>query len=250
MRYWELDDLVQGFRNNVAGHHEVWREAREHLSPDLAVVMGITSVAAETRYFAERSFYHTTKQALADLVLGYAIEEAYVQPNTHYALIYQGDVSGTNFGIKQIIPKSLSLACKAALKTFVVTSRIWINQNGMDVSKAARFYHNAYATIAGYKHLNETGGGIHRGAVPQTFTVEPADPFNPIRNMQFNHRILPPGSVYDCYAAIWDELTAENDEFPAFYQDPRSEPQFCSATPEVCSEDFKCDAQNCARVLH
>ena len=56
MRNWQRDDLEAGFRNNVAGHHAVWLEAREYLSPDLAVVMGITSVAAETRYFLGAAF--------------------------------------------------------------------------------------------------------------------------------------------------------------------------------------------------
>lgn len=116
MRYWKGNELIEGFRNNVAGHHVVWQEVREYLSPDLAVVLGVTSVASETRYFPMRSFYHLTKQALADLILGYAMEEAYEQPNTHYAVLYQGDVSGTFYGIKQILAADAPLLCQAAMR--------------------------------------------------------------------------------------------------------------------------------------
>jgi NAD(P)-dependent dehydrogenase (short-subunit alcohol dehydrogenase family) len=227
MRYWDANDIVSGFQNNVAGHHAVWREAREFFSREFAVVLAISSVAAETRFFSSRNFYHMTKQALVDLVLGYAIEEAYVQPNTHYAVVYMGDV-GTKFGLKQINPSDTSSFCKAAFRLYGLFSNIYINQVGLDSNDLASFYHKIYGMIAGYKYLNETTSEfISRGDVPQSFTIEPNGTYTPLGNLQYNHRILPPGEVYDCYSEFWDQRKENFPLLPPFYNDPRTQPKLC-----------------------
>jgi NAD(P)-dependent dehydrogenase (short-subunit alcohol dehydrogenase family) len=242
MRIMDADDFDWYFRNMVSGHHAVWLEARQYLSPDFAVVMGISSLSAETRVIPRKGVYRIVKQALADLILEYAIEEAYEQPNTHYAVIYQG-IAATSGGLKQILPESVSLACKAALRGAGMFMNVFMNQEGMEPTDVARQYHKIYATIAGYKYLNETNGAISRGAVPTTFTVESADTSFPFRTIQYNHRMLPPGMVYDCYAPYWENFNGEQVvPVPEWHGDPRLTPQLCPATgPQSCLDAFNCD---------
>lgn len=97
---------------------------------------------------------------------------------------------------------------------------MYINQEGTEATDIARFYHKVYAMIAGYKYLNQTDGTIPHGEVPQTFAIEPSGTYTPLKSMQYNHRILPPGEVYECYAEKWGSLMTELSAPPEYF-DPR-----------------------------
>jgi len=204
MRMFEIYDLVSAFLNNVAGHHAVWQEARDFFSPKFTVVMGISSIAAEMRYLGSRSFYHMTKLVLADLILGYAVEEAYVQPNTHYAAIYQGEAATRIGRDKVVIPKHLASSCRAELSRSTLDSNTVLKVIGRSPDDVALNYHKVYAMIAGYRFLNETSGVISRGTIPQTFVVPSSIELVPLRDSQFNNRISKPGEVFDCHVKFFE----------------------------------------------
>lgn len=226
MRYWSGDDLLRGLANNLVGLHSVWQATRDYLNPAYAVVQGVSSVASETRFFSMRSFYHMSKQALADLILGYAVEEAEVQPNTHYAVIYQGDTQ-TSFSLEQITPLNLDDDCRQVLANFGKYSNSFLQAfpGNLSPEETAKLYHKIYVIIA-IAAASPGGlpgpGGIPTG-IPQTFSIEPNCPFTPILNMQFNHRLLSPNAVNLCYDQVWDAM-ATNPAIPFnFYADPRAD---------------------------
>lgn len=104
LRDWEASDMQRAYMNNVFGLHDVWSDARGCLNPNGAVVLGVSSVAAETRFLSRRYIYHMTKHALKDLIHGYAVEERDTQPNTRYAVVLQNDAK-TNFALKRGEPQ-------------------------------------------------------------------------------------------------------------------------------------------------
>jgi NADP-dependent 3-hydroxy acid dehydrogenase YdfG len=70
MRDWSADDLQFAYMTNVFGLHEVWRQVREYLNPDFAVVLGIASQMAENQFFALANVYAHTKKSVYDLMIG------------------------------------------------------------------------------------------------------------------------------------------------------------------------------------
>jgi NADP-dependent 3-hydroxy acid dehydrogenase YdfG len=70
MRDWTFDDLQHAYNTNVFGIHEVWRQLREYLNPDFAVVFGIASQMAENQFFALASVYAHTKKSIYDMMIG------------------------------------------------------------------------------------------------------------------------------------------------------------------------------------
>ena len=132
--------------------------------------------------------------------------------------------------MKQILPQSTSWLCQFILQlngialVNIAVSRLF----GMPAAEVARFYHKVYATIAGYRYLNETVGNLTRGTIPQTFTIETDSTPFPLLPAQFNHRMLSPGEAYDCYSSFWDNLTAQFPFLPPWLGDPRFQPLLCA----------------------
>ena len=86
-----------------------------------------------------------TKQMLASLILGYAVEEADVQPNTYYSVVYHGDMA-TNFGQKRLkVAKDLGKDCNTLLENIGTLSNTFLNTNGIKPAKVAKAYHTIWA---------------------------------------------------------------------------------------------------------
>lgn len=114
----------------------------------------------------------------------------------------------------------MSLQCKAILTAKSLAASAGLGVLGTDIREVARIYQKIYATIAGYRYLNETVGGISRGQIPMTFSVEPATTNLPLGSLQFSNRILEPGEAFDCYTTyIFD-----NPNPLARFLDPWFEP--------------------------
>ena len=201
LRDWQVHDLQRVYSNNVFGHHKVWLEARDYLNTKLAVVLGVSSAAAETRFIARRYPYHMSKHALKDLILGYAVEEEFVQPNTHYAVLLQNDVK-TNFGLTRISPRRGG--CKNEFEFLGGISNAVVLAEGQDIDLIAPIYHKIYARIVGAKFLMSLGQEIPRAAIPQTFNIEPEEVLLSLTTAEFNHRILPAEVTNQCYGEFWD----------------------------------------------
>lgn len=208
----------------------MWHEARELLNPDGAVVLGVSSISAESRLFARRNVYRMTKHALADFILGYAYEEGAEQPNTSYATIYQGDTA-TSFGLKSVLPKSLNQNCTDLFEAYGDMTNAFL-QSGMDLYYVADAYHKIYSHIVSKREERTVSCTddmpVCTITVPQTFAVEPValTPLTPLRTLEFNHHLVPPELVYECYGIVWDSMKAGfipvfgDDRFDAML-DPR-----------------------------
>ena len=235
MRHWDANDIAKGLYNNVLGQHHVWKIARDYLNPQFAVAFGVSSVAAKTRFFPVRSFYHMSKQMLINLVLSYAVEEQDKQPNTNYAIVFNGDVRDTQYGIRQILPSDLPYGCQDILEDYGIFTNNFINDVGMAAEEVANAYHVFYNTIAAFFILRQFNPNMIPPIVPpQAFSVEPPDTFTPLRTLRFNHDLVKPEFTNVCYIGLWDEITQDPEVAPcAFYIDPRVDPceEMCSAIP-------------------
>lgn len=233
MRDWSFNDLTKAFQNNVFGLHEVWRKVRKSLNPEGAVVLGVSSVSAESYLFARRGVYRTTKHALADFMLTYAYEEGIEQLNTSYGVIYQGD-AGSNFGLKRLQPKFLSEECKESFEDYGQVTNQFLNMNGMILEDVTLAYHKIYSFLQYQRYNCPDEGGTDPlcvPAAPQTFSVEAVNTIIPLRTLEFNHRLVPPEFVYLCYGPVWQSF---QDAYPFLdpgLLDPR-EQLVCDAKQE------------------
>jgi NAD(P)-dependent dehydrogenase (short-subunit alcohol dehydrogenase family) len=232
LRDFGTTDLHFAFDTNVIGLHNVWREVRPLLNPDFALVLASSSISAESTAQGKRSVYHLTKNLLANMLLAYAVEEAKVQPNTFYGVIYHGSVR-TNFGLKYVGPEAITTQCKATLDNLAQFSNDFLQTEGaaLDTSEVVQFYHLIYV------HALAASRAQGRAAVPRTYKIEiqdPEPPF-PIDRLTYNNRLVPPTILNEvCYDPYWsvaqyvlagcpsgESFLCQDFAFAAYVLDPR-----------------------------
>jgi short-subunit dehydrogenase len=201
LRDYTSKDLIGAYMNNVFGLHDVWIQARKFLNPNLAVVFGMSSRLAESRFLAKSDVYTLTKRAVYDLILSYAQQEEFVQPNTHYAAIIQG-AAQTSVSLNYYAPSS-NPKCIPEYTTFGLFSNTLNNIDGLRINELALKFHKAYARIAAAADLNPND----RADIPQSFGWAPPENWGQIEEIWYNSRILFPEQVSVCYSESWDNAT-------------------------------------------
>ena len=263
LRDFDMQDMDRAYKNNVFGLHHVWKEVRNYLNPNFAQVIGASSVAAKTRLFGRRGAYHMTKQSLHDLVLGYAIEEALVNPETYYASVLHGDIK-TEFGKNQILPKHVNDQCRKEFQTMGLFSNSFLQVNGVDPLDVADQYHSIFSFnnfIQVMLDMNPDATvpsgqpGVDdiplRAIVPQSYKIEPSGTAYATDKLEFNHNLVPPGGTSSCYSQWWDPiaeyihggcvtpggLLCDDYRFLAALIDPRYDQQSCSVVDDDEDDD-------------